>query len=180
MRDPVTGLTDLQAAFVREYSVDHNATQAYIRAGGSAKAAEVNACRLLRKDKVATLIAEAEAKRAVRCEITGDRVVMELARIAFSDMRHFAKASDNGVRLEDSDDWTDDDAAAVAEFSETTSKEGGSIKFKLHDKIRALDLLGKHLGLFPKDGANINIDARSVTLGNLSAAELARLREVLE
>ncbi len=54
----------------------------------------------------------------------------------------------DGVKLIDSKDLSDDDAAMVAEVSETVTKDGGSLKVKSHDKVRALELLGKHLGIF--------------------------------
>ena len=73
------------ARFVREYLIDRNAKQAYIRAGYKARGhvAEVNAANLLRKPEVAAALAAAEQRRAQRTEVTADRVVRELARLAF-------------------------------------------------------------------------------------------------
>ena len=53
-----------------------------------------------------------------------------------------------GLRLRPSFELTPDQAAMVAEVSETTSQNGGSLRLKIHDKVRALELLGKHLGMF--------------------------------
>lgn len=140
-------MTPKQQRFVDEYLIDLNATQAAIRAGYSVKAAPQEASRLLTNVKVKAAIEAAMAARAERTEITQDTVLQELARIGFSDMRKFATWGPDGVRLVESEDL-DDAARCVAEVSQTVSKEGGSIKFKLHDKPGALIQIGKHLGLF--------------------------------
>lgn len=74
------------------------------------------------------------------------RVIEEYKKIAFTDMRNYAMWGPAGVKLMDSKLLTSDEAACIAEVSESTT--GGSIKFKLHNKIAALDALAKHLGLF--------------------------------
>ena len=63
-------------------------------------------------------------------------------------MRQFTTWGPSGVTLRDSAELDEDAARCVAEVSETTSKDGGSVKFKLHDKVGALTLAGKHLGMF--------------------------------
>src|SRR4051794_41809085 len=80
-------LNDRQACFVAEYLVDLNATQAAIRAGYSARTANEQAARLLANVSVAAAIAEAQAARSRRTEVTADRVMLELARVAFGDPR---------------------------------------------------------------------------------------------
>ena len=141
-------LTPKQQRFVAEYLIDMNATQAAIRAGYSEKTAQEIGAQNLSKLMVATAIAEAQAARSERTEITQDRVLKEYARIAFSDMRAFAKWGPDGVSLIESDQLPEDAALCVAEVTETTTQHGGSIKFKLHDKRAALDSLAKHLGMF--------------------------------
>ena len=152
--------------FVEEYLVDLNATQAAIRAGYSAKTAEQQGHQLLKDTSVAATIAEAQAKRSERTEITQDMVLRELAKIGFSDMRRLLRwtgnlpkmdidaAEDTGeveisvanfIQLFDSDDLDDETAGAIAEISQT--KEG-VLKVKLHDKQAALVNIGKHLGMF--------------------------------
>ncbi len=141
-------LTDKQAVFVAEYLVDLNATQAAIRAGYSVKSAARIGVELLNKTQVREAIAANQAKRAQRVEITADRVVSELARIAFADPRDLMEWGPSGVKLKDSADLTKEQAASVAEVSETTTKDGGSLKLKKHDKVKALELLGRHMGMF--------------------------------
>lgn len=141
-------LTPKQTAFVAEYLVDLNATQAAIRAGYSVKSAARIGVELLNKTQVREAIAANQAKRAQRVEITADRVVSELAKIAFADPRDLMEWGPDGVKLKDSADLTEEQAASVAEVSETTTKDGGSLKLKKHDKVKALELLGRHMGMF--------------------------------
>lgn len=137
-----------QQRFVAEYLKDPNATQAAIRAGYSKNGAEVIGCKLLRVAKIGDAIAAAQAQIAEKAGVTAERIVQEYAHLAFSDFRKFAKWGPGGVSLTDSESLTDEDARCIAEVSETTTKDGGTIRFKLHDKKGALDSLAKHLGMF--------------------------------
>ncbi len=141
-------LTRKQAAFVREYLVDLNATQAAIRAGYSAKTAGGMAFENLKKPEIAAAVQKAIQQRAKRTEVTADRVVRELAKIAFSDMRSFARWKDDNVQLLDSTKLSAEDAACVSEVSHSPGAHGSSVRFRLHDKRAALELLGKHTGVF--------------------------------
>ena len=141
-------LTPKQARFVAEYLVDLNATQAAVRAGYSQRTAESIGRQLLRKTTVSEALSAAQAKRAAKTEITAERVVEALARIAFADPRSVFAWGPDGVTLRDSAELTADEAAAISEVSESRTESGGCLKAKLHDKVKALDLLGKHLGLF--------------------------------
>lgn len=141
-------LTPKQQRFVEEYLVDLCATQAAIRAGYSSKTAGKIAYQLLAKPHIQAAIAAAKAARSERTEITQDMVLRELARIAFGDLRDVMTWGPDGVTFKASNELTDDQAAMVAEISETTTQNGGSLKLKAHDKVRAMELLGKHLGTF--------------------------------
>jgi len=155
-------LTARQQAFVREYLIDLNASQAAIRAGYSAKTAGATGFENLQKPEIAAAIAKAQQNRAERTEITQDRVLAEIAKVAFGDARDVMSWGPDGVILRSSDELTDAEAAQVSEVSETTSATGGSLKLKKHDKLKALELLGRHLGMFServeltgKDGAPV-------------------------
>lgn len=134
--------------FVKEYLVDLNATQAAIRCGYSKKTADRAGSRLLRNVEVQREVSEAMAKRAGKLELTAERVLAELALIAFSDPRQFAKWNKDGVVLEDSETLDPDHARCIAEVSSSPGPYGTTIKFKLHDKKGAIELLGKHMKLF--------------------------------
>ena len=141
-------MTPKQQRFVEEYLIDLNATQASIRAGYSAKNADKIGPELLGKTGVAEAIQAALALRSRRTEITQDRVLRELARIAFLDPRKVFNWGPNGVTLLSSDTLSDDDAAAIYEVSESITESGGAIRGKAYDKQKALELLGRHLGMF--------------------------------
>ena len=143
-------LTGKQQRFVAEYLVDLNATQAAIRAGYSAKTAFQMGAENLRKPKIAALVAEAQSARAERTEVTQDRVLTELARIGFGDIRQLFDESGRLLRPEE---WPDAAAAAVASIEVVTREVGkGDVehvaKIRAWDKPRALEMAGKHLGMF--------------------------------
>lgn len=160
-------LTAKQRAFVREYLIDLNATQAAIRAGYSSDTAGAIGAENLKKPQIEAAISAAMNLRAERTDITADRVLKELAKIGFADIRKairwesalvteednpdggdiavIKRIVTNHVQLVSSDDIDDDTAAAISEISQNTN---GGIKLKLHDKKAALVDLGRHLGLF--------------------------------
>lgn len=145
-----------QQRFVDEYLVDLNATQAAIRAGYSEKTAGQMGFDLLKKPEIADAVAAAQQKRAERTHITQDRVLQELARVAFSDLRKAFKP-DGALKLPQEMD--DDTAAALAGIDTQTTTIGGAEdpttlttkKIKVFDKGAALTLAMRHLGMFEKD-----------------------------
>lgn len=147
-------LTDKQKRFCEEYLIDLNATQAYIRAGYSVKkvvTAEQNASKLLRNTKVKEHIEYLRAEQSKRTEITADRVLAELAAIAFSDRTDIAKIEDGGVVTFTPTDQLDKDAKKTISGIEN-GKYG--TKVTTYDKVKALELIGKHLGMFTSGADN--------------------------
>lgn len=130
--------------FVREYLVDLNAKQAAIRAGYSPKTADRIGPRLLKDADVGGAVEAALAERRERLHISAERVLEELARIAFADPRDVAEWGPDGLRLRDSADLSGADAASVSEVISTRS----GTRLRRHDKVKALELLGRHLGMF--------------------------------
>lgn len=159
-------LTPRQERFCEEYIVDLNATQAAVRAGYSSKNADKIGSALVGKTGVSARIRELQADRSARTLVTADDVVRELKRLAFIDPRRVFSWGPDGVTPRPSADLSADDAAAVAEASQTTTEAGGSIRVKLADKLRALELLGKHLGMF-LDRQQIDATARVVVVEEL-------------
>lgn len=164
-------LTARQARFVAEYLIDLNATQAAIRAGYSEKTALQQGPRLLGNVGIAEAIASAQEKRAKRTEITQDRVLAELARVGFADLRKAVAWDGERVLLKNSEEIDDDTALAVSEVSQGPN----GIKIKLHDKLAALDKIARHLGMY-KDGADAPQDAVSLTVNMTSAAPIGEIR----
>ncbi len=147
-------LTPKQARFVEEYLLDLNATQAAVRAGYSPKTAKQQGQRLLTKVDVQAAVAEAQKARSERTNAEADEVVLELKRLAFSNIRQYVEWGPDGVKLKDSTGLDDAASRCIAEVSETKSEKGGTVKFKLHDKRAALTDLMRHLGLF-NDNLNL-------------------------
>lgn len=175
-------LTAKQQRFVDEYLIDLNATQAAIRVGYSKKTADQQASRLLTNVKVREYLAQRQADRANRTEITQDMVLKELAKIGFSDIRKIVRWGETQVRMVDGEDDGPEDmvpyhglalidsaevddstAAAIAEVSQ--SRDG--LKVKLHDKKGALVDIGRHLGMFSPPGhADLDTELKRIEVEN--------------
>jgi phage terminase small subunit len=144
----VDKLTAKQAMFVKEYLVDLNASQAAIRAGYSEKSSFEIGSENLRKPLIAEAIHRAMKKRSERTEITADRVLNELAAIGFANATQAVYVEGGKVRVKDTSDLDLDTRKAISEIKETTSTNGGSLGIKFHDKKGALELIGRHLGMW--------------------------------
>lgn len=138
-------LTPKQRRFVQEYLIDLNATAAARRSGYSEKTADRIGPELLGKPCVLAEIQAAIELRERRTAITQDRVLAELAAVAFANGTDFAQIQGNGhVLFTPTDQLTAEKKRAVASI-----KEGQfGTEVKTYDKIKALELLGKHLGMF--------------------------------
>ena len=141
-------LTNKQQKFVDEYLIDLNATQAAIRAGYSPISARQIADKNMSKDYIKIAIDKELADRSKRTGINQDRVLQELAKIAFlnpSDVINMRTASVN-------QDASRDDLSCIAsvKIKTSTSEFGDSIEreIKTYDKLKALDLICRHLGMF--------------------------------
>lgn len=171
-------LTAKQKIFVDEYLVDLNATRAYKIAYPGCKkdeTANVNASRLLRNAKVKDYLEKRMKDREKRTEITQDRVLKELASIGFAVITDYVEVEDKGkykdVIIKATKDIPSDKLAAIASI-----KQGANgIEVKLHDKVKALEDMGRHLGMFKdkvEHTGNITIDN---PYEGLSTEELKKL-----
>lgn len=136
-----------QDLFVKEYLKDLNGTQAYIRAGYKAKdenSAAVMANRLLRNVKIQEKIQAAMAEREKRTEITQDRVLKEIANLAFTDRTGIANLKNNSLIIKNFDELSEEQKACISGVKET--KYGIEVTF--YNKEKALEMLGRHLGMF--------------------------------
>ena len=186
-------LTPKQQAFIQEYLVDLNSTASAIRAGYSARNADKIGPELLGKTRIKEAIQQAIEARAKRTGITADRVLNEYAKIAFADIKDFLS-----FKTENTSIGVDDDGKVITAYQQiinvkpSDSVDGtmiqevsispkGVFAFKLHDKKGALDMIGKHLGMFidkteltGKNGGKIELD---VDLEGMSDDDLLKTIE---
>lgn len=147
-------LTDKQSKFCQEYLIDLNGAKAAIRAGYSAKTADQIAFQLLKKTSVSERISFLQQNRQKRTEITADMVVSELAKIAFFDIRKIFDDNGNLISPTQLDDST---ASAISSIKSRVEKQSGEAddwaevkEYKANDKLRALEMLAKHLGILER------------------------------
>lgn len=144
-------LTAKQKIFADEYLIDLNATRAYKLAYPKVKndeSAAAAGARLLRNVKVEQYIQKRMKDREKRTEITQDMVLKELAKIGFADVTDFVTIENKGilrvVKVKPTDEMARDKMGAIAGI-----KDGANgIEIKLNDKGKALELIGRHLGMF--------------------------------
>ena len=145
-------MTKKQKRFVEEYLIDLNATQAAIRAGYSPDTAYSIGNENLKKPEIKTRIDKAMAERSKRTGVNADRVVMELAKIAFvnaDDVIDFKTATVKEGALPE-------DLAAIQSVKvKIFGEDGLEREIKMADKIKTLELLGRHLGMF-KDKVEVS------------------------
>lgn len=146
----ISGLTDKQKLFCKEYLVDLNGKQAAIRAGYSVKTANEQASRLLTNVNVQVYLKEMVNGKMKDVDDLSQKIINELNKIAFADIKDFMKFDKDGVEFKNSEDV---DGTILNEVSSQTieSDKGNlrtNLKIKLHDKMKALEMLGKYKALF--------------------------------
>ena len=159
-------MTKKQKIFADEYLIDLNATRAYKVAYPAVKRDETAAqagSRMLRNVKVAAYIQKRMEERQQRTELTQDSVLEELAAIAFARATDYAEIKGECVRIKDTDTLDEQQIRAIAGIKE--GKYG--IELKLNDKEKALELLGRHLGMF-KDKLEVSgLEEEKKKLGDI-------------
>lgn len=156
-------MTPKQKRFIDEYLIDFNASQAAARAGYKKSAAPDIGRQLLRKTPIALELARRQEKTHERAVVTRDQVLRELAAVGMSDVRKLFDAHGQMKPLHELDDAT---AASIAGIESLEEFEGrgenrkavGIVrKIKRFDKNKALELLGRHLGLWADTSTPPNI-----------------------
>ena len=140
-------MTDKQKIFADEYLIDLNATRAYRKAYPNCKkdsSADAAARKLLGNTRIQKYISARMEERQKRTEVTQDRVLQELAYIAFARVTDYATVRNDVVKIKNTDELTEEQIRAISGIKE--GKFG--IELKLNDKEKALELLGRHLGMW--------------------------------
>jgi phage terminase small subunit len=149
----MAGLSPKRQRFVDEYLIDSNGTQAAIRAGYSPKTANEQAARMLAEVSIQAAVTAGRAAIAERNAVSQDRIRQELAKVAFGDP---AQLYDPDGNLRSIHEMTPEVRASLSGVETATERNGKGEsaavthvrKVKRWDKVRALELLGKDLGMF--------------------------------
>lgn len=162
-------LTPRQELFVFHYVAEPNGTAAAVAAGYAERSAKVTASRLLTNANVQKKISALQKRAEAKLELSRERLVHEVARLAFSDVTScFQQEEDGPITIKALKDMPEDARAAL---SELTIEADGRIKLKMHAKKPAQELLAKLLGYFsdPEQGRDRTIqipnDASVVVIG---------------
>lgn len=179
MPSAVKPLTAQQQLFVAHYNKSLNATAA-AKAAGYADA-KTKGCKLLKDPRIAALIKEVVEAKLERAELTADRVLEEMRRLAFFDIRRLYHPDGSLKAVHELDD---DAASAVLALDIVLANvEAGDghidrvLKVKLHDKVRALEMLGKHFAILKEivDHTHRFVVLDQEKVAQLSDAELEQL-----
>ena len=130
--------------FVDEYCIDFNGTQAAIRAGYSVRSANIQAARLLTDDSIKKALDEKRLEIAEESKLKTSDVIDELRRIAFSDITQVISFNAAKAKVKSSRKLSEDAKKTIASVSQTQN----GLTVKLHDKVKALELLGRYLNIF--------------------------------
>jgi len=138
-----------QLKFCYEYLIDLNQSQAYTRAGYTTKNANVMASQLMANPNIQAKIQELRIELQRKTKITPESVIQELAKIGFSNIKDFVNGNNSILEIK----HIDNNIAASLSSIKTTVNANGVVvtQVRLHDKVKALEGLGKHLGIFEKD-----------------------------
>jgi len=198
--NPETGLSSRQEEFARQYlyptatpiykkltkeDIPFNATRAAIRAGYSAKTAAQQASRLLRSVKIQLYISQVQKPALDQFEITQERILGELASLAFSNILDFVTIhEESGQAWIDITKCTREQAAALTQFEvvelpplkmvdqgEEITREVIKTKIKIADKRSVLELLAKREGMFQPDKLDVNVTNKLNTEDKMDIAK---------
>ena len=156
-------MTKRQKLFVEEYLIDLNATQAAIRAGYSPESAYSIGSENLKKPEIRARIEKAMAERSRRTGINQDRVLQELAKIGFANIRDVVDPNTAKVLL----DAKEEDLACIQSIKVKPNEWGIEREVKMYDKKAALVDIGRHLGMFKDNLAISGLDKEKSKLDDI-------------
>lgn len=186
MRQSMRKLDNRESRFVQEYLIHLDPCKAAVSAGYSQALARSKAYQWVSNGKVKPHVYEAIKKRmeerAQTSGITQERVLQELSRLAFLDIR---KAFTDDGSLRPLHELDDDTAAAISGMEVVEIGQGDDVvgvtkKIRLSDKKGALELVMRHMGMFiPKGQAEVEAKIKEAELEN-KRLQNEKLRRELE
>jgi phage terminase small subunit len=174
--------------FVEEFRISLNATEAALKAGYSQKTARQQGSRLLTFVDIQDALAEVQAEDAMRCRIEADRIIGELATLAFINMDDYMRIGQGGEPFVDLSATTRAQKAGLLHFKHREYKEGRGEDARdvceteirlIPAKFPALVKLGEHIGLFRKDSGKV-IDGDVIDIAQIEAREKMRIEKLEE
>lgn len=161
--------------FCKQYVIDYNATRSYMFAypDSDYDSSSASASRLLRNVKITDYIDHIQKDLSKLSGVTALRNVLELKKLAYTNIADFKK---DWLTLEEFNSLDDDTKAAISEIShtETTFGKDGkkeTIKFRLHDKTKAIEILNKMLGFNEPEKHNVTGSMNIINLGSGNESE---------
>lgn len=156
-------LTDKQRRFCEEYVVDWNATRAAIVAGYSKKTARQIATENLSKPYIREYIDEIQKDLSKLTGVTATRNILELKKIAYSSITSFKS---DWMTEKEFDSLSEEQLACISDIQYQTKTTGETtetiVKFKLHDKQKAIEILNKMLGFNDSDKLDITTNGKDI------------------
>lgn len=144
-------LNDKQLLFCKEYLIDFNGSRAAKAAGYSEKSAPTTANDILNYPYVQKYLTYLISARAKRLEVTADKVVQEIAKIAFHNVEDLLDYFDGNVLFNDLDQMKFPEIIkniTIKEITRNGKRFGQIAKIEVYDKVKALELLGKYTAIF--------------------------------
>lgn len=162
-------LTPQQMSFVYNYIgvSNFNATDAYRRAFNTPQGINIHGHKLLGMPHIQAAIQTAMDARARKLELTPERILLEIMRVAFLDPVDLFDENGNLKKIIDIDP---DARRALEGFDFEDTKHGTRKRIKMIDKLKALELLGRHLKLF-KEEINIHLTYEQILLQSMELDE---------
>jgi phage terminase small subunit len=171
-------ITQRQQRFIEEFQVDHNATQAAVRAGYSPRSATALGSRLAQKPQIAAAIAAAQDARSVRTDISIDDAIYELSLVAFSDISNYIVGVQGRLTVAPGVSLDALRALAHGSVKVQRSPDGlsASVDIRMWNKLDALKMIGTHLGLWTPAEVPPSDPGQGLAALLASAQEAARER----
>ena len=167
-------LNSKQQKFCHEYTIDQNGAQSAIRAGYSSRTANVKGAQLLTIVSIRTKIQSLQNEIAERLKLDAESIAMEYKSIGFSNIADYLNSD---FSFKDISRLPRLITAAIESIKIRRVGNAVYTEIKLFDKLKALDALGKHLGMFGEH--RVQEEKPSLDLSKLTDEEISQIARLL-